>query len=421
MRLVIFLCLAALSLNAIEKNDFAYKKDIELYKENGLVKLELTPEVYKSLVHTDLSDMAVFDTEGRVMPSQISTSMYRPSKEVKKAVPFVSFNVLEADENQQLRFEYEGAKIQVLSQKEKRSEDYILDVRGFKTGVKRLFIEAKAQKYMLPVDVLCSQDLQKWKMLKRKAVLASFDFKDSLLEKNSIDLPQAACSYLRLQADTNLSVLKIEAEAFAKHKEAVLKRYKLEYVKEEEGIVFEVSKNISVNSLDFELEDKEQFYKLEVYGKNKPEEKYRKIKEADIYTITYKNTKLKQDKISLSSRFNYYKLKAKDASYLPEDISLSYRYRQEDLYFLAQGKPPYILAFGSLDTRVSHANIRHGLMNENLYVKAGLTKTDLLGGEEKLLKDKPSTKRYWVWLALFIGVSLLGFMSWNLFKQMKET
>jgi len=420
MRLVIFLCLAVFSLQAIEKNDFAYMKSLELSKDKGLIKIELSPEIYKGLVHSDLSDLAVFDVEGRVMPSEVSTSMNRANEQVKKELPFVSFDVFKIDENQQLRFEYEGAKIEMLSTKERRSEDYILDTRGFKTGVKTLFIEAKEKKYMLPVDVLCSQDLQKWKIIKARAVVASFDFQDSFLEKNSIDLPQTECAYLRLQADTNLSILKIEAQAFSKHTEAVLKTQRLVYEKEKDGIAFEVSKNLRVHSLNFELEDKEQFYKIEVYGKNRPEQKYRKIKQAEIYTIADEDTKLKQHKISLSSRFNYYKLKPVVSSYLPIDTRISYSYKEENLYFLAQGKAPYTLAFGSLDTRVSHANIRQGSMNGNLSVKAELSKTRLLGGKEKLLKQKPSSLRYWVWLSLLIGVLLLGFMSWSLFKQMKE-
>ena len=122
MKLVIFLCLAVLSLYAIDKNDFAYKKNIELYKEHGLVKLELSPDIYKGLVHSDLSDMGVFDAEGRVMPSEVSTTMHKLRKETKRPLPFVSFDVLKTDTNQQLRFEYEGAKVEMLSTKQKRSE-----------------------------------------------------------------------------------------------------------------------------------------------------------------------------------------------------------------------------------------------------------------------------------------------------------
>ena len=419
MKFLVGLCLAVLSLYAIEKYDFAYKKEIELYKENGLIKLELRPEVYKKLVHEDLSDMAVFDAEGKVMPSEISMAMRKTGEKAKKALAFVSFDVLKEDKSQQLRFEYDGTKIEMLSHTPTRREDYILDVREFNRGVKTLYIQADEKKYMLPVDVLCSQDLQSWKNIKQKAVIASFDFQNSLLEKNSIDLPPVECAYLRLQTDNDLKILKIEAKAFSEDKEAVLKRQSLMYKKEEDSIVFEVSKNLRLNTLTFELEDKEQFYKLDVYGKNSPEQRWKKIKQAEIYSISYKNTRLHEGEIRLLSRFNYYKLKAQEASYLPKDIPLSYTYKHEDLYFLAQGKAPYILAFGSFDRRVKRVNIRQGV--SNTVIEADLSRTSVLGGDEKRLKTKMSSKRYWVWFSLFVGVLLLGFMSWTLFKQMKET
>lgn len=418
--LILFFLLT--SIFALEKNDFAYGKQLFLEKSTGVVKVRLDADIYKSLVHSDFSDLAVFDANGEIMPREISTSSTIQVESEQIEVPFVKFDVLKSDKDQQLHFEYNGALIEMLSSGKTENEDYIIDLRGSARAVKNLFIYSDEKKYMLSVNVECSNNLEEWISLKKSAVIASLDFQNSLLEKNSINLPFVKCRYLRLKTDKKFLISKVEVQEYSANLQAPLEIEKIVYKKNADAYEFEVSKNLNIKELYFELEDKEQLYKLNVFARNSKKEEWKLISKADIYTIVSEDIRLVKHNISLNSRFKYYKIQAQDSSYLPSKASLSYGYNRQDIYFVAQGAEPYILAFGSYESKVSQISLDHLLANKNIILEAKLSDRIELGGTDRLLPKEKETSAitYWVWFALIFGVLILGFMSYILYKQMKE-
>ena len=421
MKIIFFLCLTVLLTYAIEKNDFAYMKRLDLPLETGLVKIELSTDIYKALVHSDLSDMAVLDAENKIMPSEISTYKSVSLTEVRKELPFVSFNQLKSDKKQEVYLEYKGAQIQMLSLGKTLNEDYIVDLRGVSTAVKKLYISSDEKKYMLFVNIECSETLEKWRTLKEKAMIASFDFENALLQKESINLPFAKCNYLRIHPEKRFPISKISVEEYSKTIEAPFEKESIQYIRKEKGLEFEISKNLRVQDLEFTLEDKEQLYKLEVLARDSRDKQWKKIKEAQIYTIVQEDKKLEKHHVYLNTNYNFYRVQAQGSSYLPQGLSLSYTRQRQDLYFIAQGKASYILAFGSFESRLVDKDKASLLANKDSLVQASLGNKKLLGGQEKLLKIKETpTRKYWVWFSLVVGVFLLGFISFSLYKQLEE-
>lgn len=420
MKIFLILVFSFLSLFALNKDDFAYSKDIHMQKNTGLVQIRLSTEIYKSLVHSDLSDMAVFDANGQMMPQKLSLVSMRQSDSTTKDVPFVVFDALKSGEKQEVRLEYKGAQIQMLSLGNTKNEDYIVDLRGVGEAVKKLYINSEEKKYMLFVDIECSETLEKWRILKEKAVIASFDFENALLQKDSIDMPFVKCQYLRLRTEKKFPISKIRVQEYPKTTEAPLEKENIHYVNKENGLEFEVSKNLRVQDLEFTLEDKEQLYKLEVFARNSKDKQWKKIRESQIYTIVQEDKKLKKHHVHLNTNYNFYRVQAEASSYLPYGMSMSYTHQRQDLYFLAQGKAPYTLAFGSFEARlVTKGNVFLG--NKDSLSQASLGKKDLMGGKERLVQIKEiPTRKYWVWFSLLLGVFLLGFISFSLYKQLDK-
>jgi len=422
MKIFLLILLNFYALYAFVKDDFAYGKNIEINKNFGLVSLELSPEIYTKLKHTDLSDLAVFDFSNNLMPQDISSVHKAQEQEKFTAVPFIKFSVLKEDKEQQLRFEYKGADLDVQAKKQDYTKDYILDLRAFDKEVHTLHIESELRQYMLHMDVDCSNDLQAWKALKSKAVIAHLNFQDSLVENNTIKLPFSQCNYLRLRAEKDFLLSKAMVKPYAKEKSPVLQKKEILFKKTEDRLEFDLSKNIKINKLHFTLAPKQQYYKLSVYAKNKEDKKYRLIKNTDIYTISLEGKVLKKHFITLNSKYDIYKIEAQKSSYLPLDLALSYTYKKKNIYFLAQGKEPYTLVFGSLDSRIEAINLAYLISNTDNVTKGKLGQTFSLGGEKRLnpKKEERPLSRYMVWVFLVLGVLLLGYISYRLYTQRSE-
>jgi len=421
MKTFLILFFSFISLFALNKDDFAYSKDIHMQNNAGLVQIRLSTDIYKSLVYSDLSDMAIFDATGKMMPQKLTLATMKKRDSKTKEVPFVSFDALKSGEKQEVRLEYKGAQIQMLSLGDTQNEDYIVDLRGVEKEVKKLYISSEEKKYMLFVNIECSDTLEKWRVIKEKAVIASFDFENSRLQRHSIEMPFIKCHYLRLRTEKKFPISKIRVQEYPKSIEAPLEKEKVRYLNIKNGLEFEVSKNLRIQDLYFTLEDKEQLYKLEVLARDSKDRRWKKIREAQIYSIGSKDKRLEKYHIHLNTNYNFYRVQAQESSYLPKELPLSYTYQRQDLCFLAQGEAPYTLAFGSFRSRLLSKDNAKLLVKEGLGVQASLGEKELLGGQEKLFKIKEiPTRKYWVWCSLVLGVLLLGFISFSLYKQLDE-
>ncbi|MDF1879743.1 DUF3999 family protein [Sulfurimonas sp. MAG313] len=422
MKIFIFLIITINVLFALQKDDFAYVKSIITNTERGLIKVKLTPEIYSKLVHNNLSDMAVFDANGHIMPQQLSGISSTQKLSKIQDVPFIKFSVLKKSKEQQLRFEYKGAIINMHDTKEESSHDYIVDLRQIHKEVQTLYLQSNLSKYMIAMDVQCSNDLQGWKTLKAEAIIASLDFQDSRLTQNSIDLPLTSCKYLRLRTQDVFPLTKVEVRTYAKKTKVITEHEPLIFKRVDNSLEFTLSKNINLEKLHFNLEEGEHYYKLSILAKNKGDEDFRLLKHANIYNIQYQGKKLQKHFIQFDSEYDFYKIKAQSSSYLPTQLTLSYEYQRQDLYFLAQGQGPYLLAFGSYEARINSTNLEYLLEGAQSLKEVTLGKTKLLGGEKRLYMKKIERpiQSYLVWMFLVFGVCLLVFISYRLAKQLKQ-
>ena len=96
------------------------------------------------------------------------------------------------------------------------------------------------------------------------------------------------------------------------------------------------------------------------------------------------------------------------------------------LTFVAQGEPPYVIAFGNgsaepLNPTRYPMSLNFTEMQQRLMIKTTTTSESyLLGGIEKLEPPpEPLPWRTWLlWAVLITGVVLLGWMVWRLARQM---
>jgi hypothetical protein len=93
----------------------------------------------------------------------------------------------------------------------------------------------------------------------------------------------------------------------------------------------------------------------------------------------------------------------------------------KQLYFLAQGKAPFTLAFGNYNIKPVQANSLSSL------IKRSGTSIDHVSLGEFIKNDKlnkAGSETPWklilLWLVLILGTALMGFMAYRLFQQMSE-
>ncbi len=104
-------------------------------------------------------------------------------------------------------------------------------------------------------------------------------------------------------------------------------------------------------------------------------------------------------------------------------------YAQHDLYFLARGEPPFVLAFGAYQAPEQRGEIDALLArlddrtSETFIAEAGAGDMMTLGGMARL--QAPPAPFPWqriaLWAVLVTGVMVLGILAWRLGRQMRQS
>jgi len=402
------------NLIAVEKNDFTYKRDIITTQKEGLISVKLPLEVYAKLTFKELSDLGVYDALDQLMPHTLLVKHPSQLKIQEKVIPFASYKSLKTSPAHNIKLVFEGKNINLNAINTFEEKDYILDTSGMTTGIDTLLIKSKNLKNMVHVDTFCSNDLATWRLIKSNEILAKLSMQESPILKERLYLNSKPCHYLKLKIDKPLNIDHISAYK-ASQQLTKPEPQKLILQHHNNGIEFNLTKNITLNTLYFALPNKEQFYKLILLSKNTKNAPWHPIKTMSIYSL--KKGKVTALSLALKTQANYYRIQAQENSYLPKQLELSFDYDNAELYFLAQGTAPYTLVYDSLQ-KVSQVDIL--ALNDTNSSTAQLSREKSLNPNAKVVITPTNYKAIFTWIALILGVILLAFMTFTLIKDTQK-
>jgi len=447
--LIIALWLVSQAALAASESDFAYGYTLQVQGNNSIYSLTLPEEIYHGLTRADRGDLRIFNSQGAVVPHYIKRAEQLtevPSPEVSLPVfPLyteIAATVAGDGHNAHIVTNEKGAIIDInygkgISGETRRISAYILDASQLQQAPNALrFNWAQAQSdFVLNVQVEGSDDLTHWRSLASHTTLSNLHYAEHTLIQQRIDLPLQRLKYLRLSwnGDKPLPLTSVAAQfpAYYQAQERKWSSFSVTATDDENRYYyFDTHSVLPVDRANIQLPLRNTLVRVSLESSASDKGPWYGRYQGLLYDLQFENNQLKTPDQQLNvTTHRYWRLqvlgKEEQMGGMPK---LRLGWIPEQLYFMAQGEPPFTLAYGS--ARVGPVTTPLGqLLNvadiqkqAQLIKDAQLGSRRALGNAATLTPPRPPTdwKQIVLWAVLIIGVAALGFMALRLYRQMDQ-
>lgn len=432
---------SARAANPPQPSDFAFGISLTPDASNAVNRIDLPLSFYQGVTKSDLSDARVFNADGSVVPHEIERALPTTIKPKSIDLPVFELgdNALDPARDFGLSIEVEanGAVARVKTDSPDNAESkeikaYLIDASGVMGAFDSMtfsWADGTAA-FVRDVTIESSNDLYSWNLLARTTLAEAHVGDHTIIENDAIFAP-VRTKYLRVtwpgqNALPPLNAVWVTPVTHTAAREFVFSPA-TRLPGNEKEFLFDTGGFIPVASLRFTLPSANTLVNVIVSSAMSKDGPWTERFQEQLYRITVDGQELVTPDIALSpTPDRYWKLSVnqKEGGLEPSSPpSLNLGWRPHRLYFLTQGKAPFILAFGSATIASVAFNLK------NLLPKSGDPDTQIpnatlgergsLGGESKLLPPAPLPpyRKWALWAALVVGVIVLGVMARSVAKN----
>jgi hypothetical protein len=381
----------------LSPQDFASEYSIVLSSEASVYRIELPPAIYQGTVHDELEDLAVFNSRGEAVPFFIRSSP-RDGRPGHAPAFLPLFPLLGATPStaSEMRVTIESAGVSsagghspglglrmdssVPAPGSAVPRQYILDARAFEDSLAALQLVWAREPvgYSGRVRIESSDDLDSWRTVVAAAPVASLQANGREFVHARIEFPAARGKFWRLTwvGGTPSSPLTKVLGEFAENRTDAA--WAIETVRGRQDtrrpadFEFDLEGHIPVERIDVPL-----------------------------------------------TRDRYWLARVPEGNPLfAGELSLAAAWHPSELVFLAQGNPPFVLAYGSGSLRVPRTDLT-SFISGIAVAPAALGDAKNLGGVARLAAARPPVQwRRWIlWLVLFGALAALASMAHRLLEE----
>lgn len=441
----------------ITSGDFAAGYYLETSTTNAVYSVELPEDVYHTIKSAELNDVRVFNSAGEVVPHDIRTVTTDPTTlRDKELIPFFPLFQQKASADDPVGIslmvarDMTGAIVNINPDPAKDSAGkkitgYLFDLSQVKKEVSELLLswQKDVDSSVFTVNILESNDLERWTPLVHRATLADLQFGGQLVERKSVNLPQRPMKYLKLTWQESRWLLKLtEVTGFSKVLES---RRKHHWISLSNGIVDEKVNHLSVDfttdyrlptsSVQVRFSERNSVAMLSVQSRPDTKTEWRTRCEQVFYDLSVEGTVIQNEPCDFPQIADpqWQLIVKQDGAGLQAGkgtLALKLGWRPSELLFIGRGTPPYLLAFGSGKFAQQGNNLGDGMLLQAIardsakqsISPATIGKKILLSGELALQDPAQPTpwEKWLLWAVLVLGVGLLAFMARSLIKEMKN-
>ncbi|MBI9092896.1 MAG: DUF3999 domain-containing protein [Desulfobacterium sp.] len=448
-----FLLVAALVLSpslakaTLQPGDFAYGMALSLTENGAVYRFSLPREVYETVTRDDLEDIRVFNSTDAVVPHILRQPKTKNKiHETTKALPF--FPLYRAENrtgNDSLLVRIEKGEDGGEEGKTPKISGYLIDATGHGKPLHKLHItwQAKEENVVTTVSVEYSNDLTRWSTLVPRATLARMQFSGHKITRNRINLPPRTAKYLRLSWPSGRNGIEVKEILNLEQSGAPERKSTWTALKGKPGpddgktkiMAYEYHSpaRLPVDQVRLSFAEKNTLAKATLFSRPDREATWRHRRSGIFYDLRFDQTALVQDTVSVeksSDRFWRVEIEGSPSGDPGSIPMVELGWRPHELLFLARGKGPFMLAYGSarLEQGELH-NSAPGLLSqvmgkdgEALLKEAQLLPKTVLGGPDLLVpKPPPLPWRKWLlWGVLVVGVGIIARMALSLGKGMNK-
>ena len=428
--------------------DFAYGFSVESEARGALWQLDLPDAVYRTVTRADLGDLRVFNRSGEVVPHVLHLPDPEPGQTPSPApIPF--FPLYSRDEEdpagQRLRIitNDRGTIVDTISMADQPGQPerimaYLLDTSDLEHTPDRLTLAWELPEkpgFAASVAVASSDDLSRWSTLVQEVTLADLQSGDALLAHNEIDLPAHRARYLRITwpaALREITLTGVLASFPLPGKPPQHRWLEVTGAPEKDDPLafgFDAGGHWPADMARMNFASSNLVLHATLLSRPAGGSEWQKRHSGIFYTLEHEGTGLKSEPArfkSTSDRYWRFRIADRERQLTGQPPSLELGWLPHVLTFVAQGEPPYTVAFGSAVMAAAARPVDTLLRSideeqeKGLIVPAQASSMISLGGVEKL--QPPAAPFPWrtlvLWTVLLSGLAMLAWMVRRLVRQM---
>jgi hypothetical protein len=412
--------------------EFAYGRPIVLPAEASAYRITLPLAIYQGTVRNDLGDLAVFNAHGEVVPFFIRplpaetrpahAPAFLPLFPLLGTTPATAAEMRVTVNSPQvaLTLSSSGAAPGIVPRQ------YLLDARALEEPVAALQLvwEHAPADFSGRLRIESSDDLDSWRLVLVAAPVASLQAGGQEFLQARIELPPARAKYWRLSwvdGVPNAAIAKVLAQFAQTHADPGWTSETVEArqdARRSTDYVFDLGGHVPVERVDLRLAEANSVVAADLYSRKDPRDAWNFVIHGRFYRIHTPHGDDQNEPIAVPANRDRYWL-----ARIPNPASTGYlaliaAWRPSEIVFLAQGDPPFLLAYGSISSTAARTDLTPFISDIALSA-ATLADAEKLGGAARLAPAKPPFpwRRWILWLVLLGALAALGYMAARLFEE----
>jgi hypothetical protein len=419
----------------LSPHDFAFGLPVITAQEAAAYRFSLPLSVYQDSVREDLGDIRLFNAGGVAVPF----SLLRPAVQASIHKPAIALPVFPLHEGSpvvidgiHVTIDSPRSAINLQTQNGSAGDllanQYILDGRALDSAVSalRMSWSEPASDYSGRVSVEASDDLGFWRTVVAAAPIANLRANGQMLIENRITLAPTAAKFWRIKwlgappAFEISSVVAEPAESLAAPVRTTLEVSGKPDPDNANDYLFDLGAHAPVSRVNVVLPEVNTTVGVELSSRRMAKDPWRIVARAGFYRV--KTADAEQQNAPLEVRVDddrYWRARITDgAGPLREPLRLRVEWIPNEVTFLAQGKGPFLLAYGNATAIGAEADLSQ--IPATLQIAAAAVGSrQVLGGSTRLVSSPPAFlwMRAVLWGVLLSAVILLAWMAYHLANE----
>jgi hypothetical protein len=437
--------------------DFAQGVVLECKDDVSICKYVLPEQVYSKLIRDDFGDVRVFNKDGDSVPFALQhrEMKIRVDDNWPENTPIPFFPVY-GDQHDEDPAPYgtivsvtrQGTLIQTKRQisagKQNRDKNpvlYLLDTSQLKRKPDRLEFKWGEENTDSIVEIRIeeSDDLNDWLPVVKSAVLTDIRFEGNRLQQNEIPIPEYYSRYLKVSFLKHSDRVKFSSirAVYGSRETYVDEPRQWSVIQSEPSvagrsdILYGVKGVFPIDRIRLTVPQINTVFHVVVSSRKNDAYDWRVQYEGMMYSLNIRGVYVERMTVPVdSSADRQFKIVIDPNPLTQKDFNIQFEvgWLPHYVLFVAQGHPPYTLAYGS-----GHVDAWENQMDallENLdsqkekylVAKAVKKKDIVLGGDNQLIKPREpvSWSKIILWIVLVTSVALCGGMAWKLMLQINR-
>lgn len=428
---------------AISPEEFKYGAELTRGSQS-IRKIDIGADILQKMLRTDLGDLRVFDSEGRLMEAVVLRKQLREQQDWQT---LIFFPLLSQGKNGLLpgivvERSADGEVVRVDASRLAETTDrqltgYLIENMQTEKQLEKLQLRWTQQDmdHVMHLRLEYSDDLKRWRQNQGDIVLASLKYGDHVLMRNTIEPEVKNSRFMRLSLQGDRADFKLEqiqgqyntpgGEPVSWSAIGGLSKQ----AGEAGRYGFELRSVVPVEKMRMQFdEQQEAFVAGRLYSRmNEQSSWHLRHRSVEQYALSHEQARLLSEPVTMPSVHDPYWLfeTANGQDLLAEQMpQLELLIPQHELYFIANGQAPYSLVWGNATAAapgVSMQRLLKKIKQDSDDVEQVYIQREFVNDTQDTASHALPWKTIVLWMVLVLGVAVVTVMAYRLKRDMGES